>query len=154
MVHIQPPIKINILKVTSGEINACVVKLLRMLKAKRTVKEKERVIPPWIFQLSPFPPLLLLNPTGLSLVLLLAACQYLLSSCPPSRDGVLPLSSRYLAHTSISEWHYQYQYRNYQYLSDLSLLLPPPLCPLPTYKYSISILTQWDTLAWFISSQP
>lgn len=52
-VDIQPPIKINVLKVTSGEINAHVMKLLRVLEAKGEGKEKGRVIPPWVFQLLP-----------------------------------------------------------------------------------------------------
>lgn len=54
VVDFPPPIKINILKVTSGEINAYTMKLLRMLRDKRKVKEEERIIVPWVFQLFPF----------------------------------------------------------------------------------------------------
>lgn len=52
-VDIQPPIKINIFKVTSGEINAHVMKSLRMLEAGREGKGKGRVIPPGVLQLLP-----------------------------------------------------------------------------------------------------
>lgn len=50
-VDIQSPIKINILKVISGETSAYVMNLLRMLEATRKVKGEGRVIPSQIFQL-------------------------------------------------------------------------------------------------------
>lgn len=53
IVGIHSPIKINILKVTPGETNAYVMKLLSMLETKRKGKEKKMVIPLWRFLLFP-----------------------------------------------------------------------------------------------------
>lgn len=93
---------------TSGEINVYVMKLLKMLEAKRKVKEEGRVISPWIFQLLPaFLPQLLMDPTALILAILLADLppQPLLYLLPSTQSGgwVFFFSSRYLAHKSNSK---------------------------------------------------
>lgn len=55
IVGLQSPIKINVLKVTPGETNTYVLKLLSVLEAKRRGKEEGGVIPLRIFSLFPLP---------------------------------------------------------------------------------------------------
>lgn len=109
-----------------------------MLEAKRKVKEEERVIPPWIFQLFPFSTTA--ADRSYSPDLIISSPPYCMSLTPSGGQVFLfgpdiGLTNQFLNDTS----------RNRQYLSDPFLLCShPPYTPSPHSKgwYLLSILMQ------------
>lgn len=153
-VGIQSPIKINILKVTPGETNAYVIKLLSVLEAKRKGREERRVIPLWRFRLFP------LSTTAAAGFRSPYSGFAIRSSPIPHVLNPIKRPNQGSSSSALDIWltnlFLKHMSRNYPYC-----LIPLCFCPsrrLPPHpqrdRDSTSVLTQRDASAWFIYTQP